>query len=79
MSLEEVLSLTIPQLRILEECLVKICNTENGIKDKEKESNSNTQGFAEVARMLKKETGRDSFTIQECMSPMDTIKKYKKV
>lgn len=80
MSLEEVLALTIPQLQVMEECLMKICKAENGENpDALPKGEGNTIALAQTIKMLREKTGRTEFTMEEALDPMGTLKKYKKV
>lgn len=74
------MDLTIPQIKILEKYLYKICKAEAGQDDtEEKEKHkANRMAFGQTIKMLKEKTGRDNFTLQEIMNPPETIEKYKK-
>lgn len=74
------MSLTIPQVKILEKYLYKICKAEAGqdeANEKEKHK-ANRMAFGQTIKMLQEKTGRKEFTMQEMMNPAQTIKKYKK-
>lgn len=80
-SIDYVCSLTIPQIVILEENLRKICEAEGGKESSSsgrssEENEGNRLAFGETVKVLKKETGRKEFTLQEIMKPAETIKKY---
>ena len=80
-SLEYVLSLTIPQITILEHGLAKILRAEAGKDEDGAESGAeaNTLALEGVVKMLIERTGRKNFTMEEIMNPEQTIEKYKKV
>ena len=77
--MDSVLDFTIPQIKILEHNLYKICKAEAG-KDESEESqpNANQIAFGATVKMLTERTGRKEFTIQEIMDPAGTIAKYKR-
>ena len=79
MSLDNCLSLTVPQLHILEENLSKICQVESGEDKKKNVAPMNTKAAGETIKMLREKTGRNEFTYQELLNPADTIAKYKRV
>ena len=79
-TLEYLLSLTIPQIQILEHNLAKICRAEAGKEEDEVDkTTANSMALVGVIEMLQRETGRDRFSMDEIMDPAGTIKKYKKV
>jgi hypothetical protein len=77
-TLDYILSLTIPQIKILEVNLGRILKAETGESDEER-VNTNTMALEGVAKRLKEQTGKSEFTMQELMNPAETLKKYKKV
>lgn len=90
MSLDNVLSLTNPQLKILQSNLYKILKAKNpDPEDKEEKNKQNTpvvgkvdlstMGYFIMVNKLKKETGRNSFTDYEVLHYDETIKKYGKL
>ena len=82
MNFDYVINLTIPQIRILEKNLYKICKAEAGeeaeVKPEEKDETTRA-AMGYTIKRLQKETGKDSFTMQEVLNPDQTIAKYKKV
>ena len=77
MSLDDVVKLTWPQLKLFEENLILISKAESGEKSKEDQFKANEIAFDQNINMLKKETGRDKFTLQEINNPLETIKKHR--
>ena len=75
------MGLTIPQIRILESNLNRICKAEAGKEDNEmedRENLANRMAFGGTLQMLKEKTGKESFTLQELSDPAGTLKKYKR-
>lgn len=76
--LDYVLDLTVPQIKILESNLSRICKMEAGKEDEDVEKvTANTLALTGTIEMLKKETGRDNFSMSEIMNPSETIRKYR--
>lgn len=82
-SLNDVLDLTQPQVQILNKILFKILQAENpstDSKDNKSEPVNNIEQnnlvMEETVKMLKKRTKRDTFTMEEVINPMMTIKKH---
>jgi len=81
--LDQVLNYTIPQIKILEMNLYKICKAEAGGEDtgssaggEDTKNMANRLAFAGTIKMLKEKTGRSEFTMAELNNPADTIKKH---
>lgn len=82
-SLKDALNLTIPQIEILNNQLMRICKAEAGEKVIEDEvpmdvRDKNTRVYGDMVNLLKEKTGRQSFTFKELLDPAGTIAKYKK-
>jgi hypothetical protein len=76
-----VLNLTIPQIRMLEKNLYRICKAEAGGKEEEVQEDKNgvaRESVGYTVRRLKEKTGRDNFTMQEVLNPDQTIKQHLK-
>jgi len=74
--------LTIPQIRILEKNLYKICKAEAGEEAKgevvEGKNEAAREAMGYTVRRLKEKTGRDNFTMQEILNPTQTIEQHNK-
>ena len=85
--MEDAISLTFPQLKMLENNLGKILKAENGSTEKEHKTKAmniqtndlNTMAFENTVKYLKDKTGKTEFSFEEIYSPDKTIEKYSKV
>jgi hypothetical protein len=74
-------NLTIPQIKILEKNLTKICKAEAGEKDTSsgnEEAVANRLAWGSTIRMLEEKTGRKQFSLVEIMNPAKTLKDFEK-
>lgn len=83
MSLDAVLNLTVPQMMILQNQLMRICRAEAGEKDPGEDvpmetREGNAKAWGGVIKMLQEKTGQKAFTFKELMDPVATIRKYAK-
>jgi hypothetical protein len=78
----EVIAMTLPQLSMLEESLVKINEAEYPSKDKhsdqpnQSDAQANTLAIGATLKLLQDRTGRKTFSLQELNDPAGTIRKY---